>query len=76
MHNYELRDKFPANLTHEFHHDTLALSLLNLVPAYSKVFHRGSICALETATHRFFLMTPLFLVNVFFHNHEINYKEH
>lgn len=60
MHDYELRDKHPANLTHKIHHKAFALSLLNLVPGYSKVFHRGSICALETGTHRFSFMTPLF----------------
>lgn len=60
MHDYELRDKYPANLTQKIHHNAFALSLLNLVLGYSKVFHRESICALETGTHRFFFMTPLF----------------
>lgn len=55
MHDYELRDKYPANLTQKIHHNAFALSLLNLVLGYSKVFHRESICALETGTHRFFL---------------------
>lgn len=55
MHDYELIDAYLAKLTREFHYDALALPLLNLMSGYSKVFHRGSICSLKTATHRLFL---------------------
>lgn len=57
MHDYELRDKYPANLTQKIHHNAFALSLLNLVLGYSKIFHRESICAFHT---QIFFMTPLF----------------
>lgn len=53
MPDYELIDEYLAKLTREFHHNALALPLLNLVPGYSKAFHRGSICALKITTHIF-----------------------